>query len=51
MLIFIIISILTLIINQIAKNTEIVLNLYLILLFLIIISLMSYIYYKNKQNE
>ena len=49
--IFIILSILTLIINQIAKNTEIVLNLYLILVFLILISLMSYIYYKYKQNE
>ena len=49
--IFIIISILTLIINQIAKNTEIVLNFYLILLFLIITSLMSYIYFTNKRNE
>ena len=49
--IFIIISILTLITNQIAKNTEIFLNLYLILLSLIIIFFMSYIYYKNKQNE
>jgi len=49
--IFIIISILIQITNQIAKNTEIFLNLYLILLSLIIISLMSYIYYKNKQYE
>ena len=37
--------------NQIAKNTEILLNLYLILVFLILISLMSYIYYTNKRNE
>ena len=49
--IFIIISIITLITNQIAKNTEILLNLYLILVFLILISLMSYIYYTNKRNE
>ena len=50
-IIFIMISIITLIINQIAKNTEIILNLYLILLFTLILSLMSYIYYRNKKNE
>jgi len=49
--IFIIISILTLIINQIAKNTEIILNLYLILLFTLMLTLMTYIYYSNKKNE
>jgi len=50
-IIFIIISTITLIINQIAKNTEIVLNIYLSLVFLILISFMTYIYYTNKRNE
>jgi len=49
--IFIIISILILITNQIAKNTEIVLYIYLILEFLITVTLMFYIYYIGKQNE
>ena len=49
--IFIIISIVILIVNQIAKNTEIDLNFYLILLFIILISSISYIYYTNKKNE
>ena len=50
-LIFIIVSIITLIINQIAKNTEFSLNIYLIFFFIIIISFISIIFIAKKQNE